>query len=219
MLSAVTFDCYGTLIDWESGFKQAVREILKGRSETPPIDPLWEKWRQTERSKCQGPYKPYHTIVAESFEEALGDLGFSVKQDDGNRIVQRFSTWGPFPDVSATLKVLKGRFRLFIISNCDDELLNLSLLKTGIQFDGTMTATRARVYKPHPDIFRKAIEVLQLDPPQTLHVAVGGIDELKTARELGFQVAWLKRSEAARHPGIEPDYTVPSLSVLLELLG
>lgn len=219
MITALTFDCYGTLIDWEKGFRDAAVAILKERTAALPLDALWKAWEEIQFEKCQGPYKPYRLIASESFEEGLARVGIPREKGDGEKLALRMATWKPFPDVSPSLQALKGKILLFVISNTDDEFLNVSILNIGITFNGSMTGTRAKCYKPNPVIFQRAIEVLKIEPKTTLHVAFGERYDLQPARELGFKTAWLRRKDLSPAPSFQPDFVLQGLEELPKILA
>jgi|SRR5579885_830426 len=218
MFQTVTFDCYGTLIDWEGGFQATAQSILAGRLSPLPLEELWREWRQIQTLKAQGPYKPYHKIIVESFEEAIHRLDLPVQPRDGERLALQFPTWKAFPDVLPALLQLKNKVPFFLISNTDDEILSNSILKIGTGFNGTMTASRAKCYKPNLQIFRQAIETLQLDPAKNLHVACGETTDLIPARQAGFKTAWLRRDRDQHLSHFNPDFTLHGMDALAALV-
>lgn len=215
---ALSFDCYGTLIDWKTGFYQSATRILEGRVPALALDELWKSWKEIQSRKCDEPYRPYRAIVGESFIKALTTMGISVHSDDGENLALRFPGWKPFEDVTPTLKKLKGRLPLLLISNTDDEILNANVLSMGLSFDGSMTGTRAKAYKPRPEMFQRAIEVLGMDPAKTLHVARSARTDLMTAKGLGFKTAWLKRGQERPDAFFEPDFVFESMGDLLKIV-
>ena len=210
----VSFDCYGTLIDWESGVRRAFRELARVREEEE--EELFRTWEKIQWEKIQEPYAPYSEILRSSFREAVEAFGYRYASYAGEAFVGSLARWEPFPDVNSALNRLSHRHRLAIISNTDRELLGQTLRHFTVRFDALITAEDARVYKPSPEMFRLALERLNCSPGQVVHVAFGADYDFKPARSLGLRVVCLNRKQSPG-PDIPLEATIKSLEEMLRL--
>ena len=192
----ISFDCYGTLIDWEQGVLRACRELAP-LSEDDAAG-LFRAWERTQWEMLQGPYLPYAEILRASFRQTMEELGYRLGSYAADAFVDSLARWEPFPDVKPALVRLSNRFRLAIISNIDRQLLGGSLRRLAVRFDALVTAEDARAYKPDPEIFRHALRQLGCGPEQIAHVAFGAEYDLGPASALGFRAVYLNRRGAAR---------------------
>jgi 2-haloacid dehalogenase len=189
----LSFDCYGTLIDWESGIRRAFRELA--RVTVDDEEALFEAWEKIQRQKIQGPYAPYAEILQSSFCEAAEQFGYRNAAYSGDAFLASLARWEPFPDVNPALLRLSQRHKLAIISNVDRELLGWTLRHFQVRFDLLITAEDARCYKPNPEIFRYALGKLGCAPEEILHVAFGADYDLRPATSLGLRAAYLNRKQ------------------------
>jgi 2-haloacid dehalogenase len=206
---ALTFDCYGTLIDWETGITDALTPIV------PDSGSLLERFAEHEAALEAGEYLRY----AEVLEQCALRLGASPP--DAEAFGQSVRDWPTFPDSAAALAALKARFRLGVITNCDDDLFAASNAKLGVEFDWVITAEQARGYKPRLENFELAFERIDLPRERVLHVAQSLFHDHVPAKRLGLSTVWVDR-RAGRAGGAtppaaaEPDLTVPDLKTLAE---
>jgi len=192
----LSFDCYGTLIDWEAGIRRAFRELLRiGDDEEEELLQVWER---TQWQKLQEPYAPYAEILQTSFREAVLHCGHSYPGYAGSSFVESLGRWEAFPDVNPALAQLGQRFRLAIISNIDRDLLGQSLRHFTARFDALITAEDARAYKPNPAIFRFALQRLGCSPQEIAHVAFGSQYDLSPASTVGMRTIYVNRKNGPR---------------------
>ena len=210
----VSFDCYGTLIDWESGIRRAFRELARVREEEE--EKLFQTWEKLQWKKLQEPYAPYAEILRSSFRQAVETFGYRYAGYAGEAFVASLARWEPFPDVNSALNGLSHRHRLAIISNTDRELLGQTLRHFTVRFDALITAQDARGYKPSPEIFRHALDRLNCSPGQVVHVAFGADYDFRPAHSLGLRVVCLNRKQLPA-PEIPLEATIESLEELLHL--
>ena len=189
----LSFDCYGTLIDWESGIRRAFRELVRVTADQE--GELFETWEKIQREKIQGPYAPYAEILQSSFREAAKRLGYRYPAYASEAFLSALAQWMPFPDVNPALVRLSQRHKLAIISNVDRGLLGRTLRHFEVHFDVLITAEDARSYKPNPEIFRYALQKLGCAPEEILHVASSADLDLHPASSVGFRVAYLDRKQ------------------------
>ena len=216
--TTLTFDCYGTLIDWEAGAIEALRPLLARHGAVPSDDEIITVFQTLDAALCQPPYKTYRTVLAEVVEGFGRHYGFPVQPADRDALAASIPSWTPFPDTVAALRALGTRFRLAVISNIDDDLFAASARQLAVPFDTVATAEQCRCYKPHPAIFEKALRRLGGAPSAVAHVAEGA-GEVVPARRLGCSTVWVRRNgRSARLLTEAPDLQVPDLQSLLGAL-
>jgi 2-haloacid dehalogenase len=219
----LTFDCYGTLIDWESGLLDAFRPVLAAHGSAPPDEELLAAFARYEAAVEAGSYRPYREVLEAALRGVGEELGFEPSEDEVARFAGSVADWPPFPDSAAALGRLRGRFSLGVITNCDDDLFAASARRLGIEFDWVVTAQQARRYKPNPRGFELMFERVGLPPRRILHVAQSLFHDHVPAKRLGLSTVWVDR----RHdrPGFgatppadaSPDLTVPDMASLADL--
>jgi 2-haloacid dehalogenase len=220
---ALTFDCYGTLIDWESGIFSALRPILAAHGKTLSDAKLLEFYSELEPQYQQGEFRPYREVL-QAVVRGFGErLGFAPSDAEANSLPESLANWKPFPDTVAALKRLKSRFKLAIMSNVDDDLFSFSEPQLEVRFDHVITAQQAQAYKPSMSIFKLALNRIGLPPERVLHVGQSIYHDVVPAKSLGMGTAWVKR--ASLRPGAgatkaipdQPDVEVPDLKTLAVL--
>jgi len=221
-VQALTFDCYGTLIDWDTGIRAYLRRLLDARGgRDVDLDRFYRHWYdECELPAIAGPFMPYHEVLQTSVQRALRDFGFSVRPEDGADFGHDMKTWQPFPDTHTVLTQLARKYPLCIISNTARDIIERSLAHMDVTFAHVVTAEEIRVYKPDRRIFEAALSRLGLEPgPQVLHVFQSKIVDLPTAKRLGLQTAWINRRHQALEPDRpRPDWIFPDLVPLVKLL-
>jgi 2-haloacid dehalogenase len=190
----LSFDCYGTLIDWETGVRRAFRDLAAVRAGEDEAE-LFRVWERLQWNKIQGAYAPYAQIMQESFRESLDQLGYRAPLQASDAFLHALASWEPFAEVKAALTRLSQRFRLAIISNTDRDLLGWSLRHFPVRFDALITAEDARAYKPNPEIFRVALTRMNCAPTDVVHVACGAEYDLRPAGSLGIRTVYLNRGK------------------------
>ena len=218
----LTFDCYGTLIDWESGILGALRPLLAAHGISLTDDKLLELYGELEAEAEAGDYQPYRKVL-EAVARGFGRrLGFEPTEEEAKSLPESLKNWQPFPDTVAALQKLKRRFKLAIVSNVDDDLFAATARRLEVPFDWVITAQQAGSYKPSHRNFKLALERIGLPPAQVLHVAQSIYHDIIPARELGLATVWVNRrgpkgggaTKAARG---QPDLEVPDLKTLAEM--
>jgi len=216
--AALTFDCYGTLVDWESGLLAALRPILRAHARDLTDQQLLELYGDLE-PRAQHPYQPYRQVLA-CVVRGLGErLGFQASQAEAESLAASLPGWPLFPDTRAALQRLKARYRLAIVSNIDDDLFAGTARHLGIEFDAVITAQQARAYKPSPAPFLLALERLRLPRERVLHVGQSVFHDVAPARSLGLATVLVTRRGfgATRPSQGEPDLKLPDLETLAAL--
>ena len=210
----LTFDCYGTLIDWEAGIRGSFRDLCR-----VPADEEEEAlrlWERIQWEKIQEPYAPYADIMQASFRETCDQIGYPCATHSEEGFLNSVARWEPFPDVNPALTALSLRYKLAIISNIDRELLGRTLRQLKIRFDALITAEDARCYKPNPEIFRHALGKLGCSPQEIVHVAFGADYDLGPASSLRFRLVYVNRKQLQR-PDVPLEAEIKTLDELTGL--
>ncbi len=217
-IAAVTFDCYGTLIDWEAGIRAYVAPHVERASSGALPPAAWvARWEPIQFGLLT-PYRPYREVLAESFEATMRSLELEVFADGGPGLARSMAEWPPFPDTVAALRRIARRRRIGVVSNVDDELLAQTVGQLLAPFSVLVTAEEAQAYKPAEAPFRIALDRLGMPPSSVLHAAFGWKYDLAPARALGMRTCFVNRSGAPREGGPPPDLEVPSLAALAAAL-
>jgi 2-haloacid dehalogenase len=219
----LTFDCYGTLIDWESGISAAFAPIFEALPAAPGREALLEAYARHEQAAESGAYLPYRHVLANACRGVCVEFGVPPRDQDVRAFVASIGQWPAFSDTSAALERLATRYRLGVITNCDDDLFELSRQRLGIRFDWVITAEQARSYKPDRRNFELAVRTIGRPKESILHVAQSLYHDHVPAQELGLATAWIDRRRGL--PGFgatpvavaEPDLVLPDLRSLAEL--
>lgn len=215
---ALTFDCYGTLIDWETGLLGAMRPILQAHGHNLSDSQILSLYGELEPAE-QNPYRRYYEVLANVVRRFAQRLGFSIPDVEAESLPQSLKHWQPFPDTNAALQRLKTKYKLAIISNTDDAFFAATAKHLGVQFDEVVTAEQAKAYKPSPAPFLLALERLGLPRQQVLHVGQSIHHDVLPAKSLGLATALVvRRGFGATVPTQgEPDLSVPDLKTLANL--
>jgi len=219
----LTFDCYGTLIDWETGIFGALRPILTAHRRTVTGAELLELYSELESQAEQGEFRPYREVL-QSVVRGFGErLGFVPSESEVRSLPESLANWLPFPDTVVALRKLKSRYQLAITSNVDDDLFAATAPRLEVQFDHVITAQQARAYKPSLRVFELAQERIGVKPDQWLHVAQSVYHDVVPAKSLGIATVWVNRPSprpgagAAKAASAQPDLEVSSLKALADL--
>lgn len=223
-VEALTFDCYGTIIDWEHGIVAALRSLL-GAGVDASDDELLERYGRLEPRAQAGDFRPYREVLHDVARAFGHELDVPVDDDAADRFADSVGKWPPFDDSVAALRSLGERFRLVIVSNIDDDLFEDTRRGLGIDFHDVITAQQVRSYKPERGHFDEVLRRLSLPVDRIVHVAQSLFHDVAPAKELGFTCVWVDRrqgrSGAGATPPAEatPDLTVPDLATLARAAG
>ncbi len=221
----LTFDCYGTLIQWDEGLQAAVEKILAGRgtATNPPTAAQFlhvydEHEHRLERTP---PYRNFAEVTRESLRLTMAHFGLEYRSEDAETLTGSISRMPPFPEVVDTLARLKqAGFRLCIISNTDDDIIAGNVSQMGGHIDRVITAEQARAYKPSPVIFAHAHQKLGVTPADVVHICASPHLDLAAARDIGFRCIWIDRGTGRKPlPDYRPDATVPTLDRVLDVFN
>jgi 2-haloacid dehalogenase len=219
----LTFDCYGTMIDWESGIFAALRPILAAHDKELSDSALLTLYAELEVTAEQGKYLRYRDVL-QSVVRGFGQrLGFSPPDAEVRSLPESVAMWQPFPDTVEALRKLGRHYQLAVISNIDDDLFAASASKLEVAFSHVITAQQAGCYKPCMNIFRLAEEKIGVNRSQWLHVGQSVYHDVIPAQSLGLATVWVNRRSprpgagAAKAAAAKPDLEVPDLQTLAKL--
>lgn len=214
-----TFDCYGTLIDWEGGLGAFLYELARRHEpEPPPARELRERWEALQFERVQGPYRSYREVLADSLSAWAGERGYRWNTRDGEALARSMESWQPFPDTVPALRAAReAGLRLWIVSNTDRAIIAHTLRHLEVEFDGVTVAEDARAYKPAEAPFELALGAIGERPERVLHVAFGFKYDIAQAAHQGMRTAWVNRKGEPRPGGAEPDHEWSDLWPLAKL--
>ena len=227
--SALTFDCYGTLIDWEAGILAALHPWAAAhRVEVGDEELLAAFGRAESRREAAQPTAPYPEILAGVLEDLAAELGATASPEEAAAFGDSVKDWPAFPDSAEALAYLQRHYRLVIVSNVDRASFGHSNAKLGVTFDAVVTADDAGAYKPAPNHFQLALAQLAdkgVAKDQVLHVAQSLYHDHVPAKRLGLKTMWVNRRADRPEGGgatpasapVTPDGEVPTLAALADL--
>jgi 2-haloacid dehalogenase len=205
---ALTFDCYGTLIDWEAGILAGLRAALGASGADPTDDDLLEVHSRAEATAEAGPYRRYRQILASCFRDVCRHFGGEPGDASAAAFGGSVADWPAFADSAQALRLLQSRYRLGVITNCDDDLFAASNRRLGVTFDWVVTAQAVRSYKPDPRNFDAALAAIGLPTERILHVAQSLFHDHVPAKAIGMSTVWIDRRHDRPGFGATPPATV-----------
>jgi 2-haloacid dehalogenase len=219
----LTFDCYGTLIDWEAGILNALSPLLKQHGINLTEDEILQSYAEFESALEAGSYRPYRQILAGVVQKFGARFGFRPSEAEQQSLPDSVQNWPAFPDTVAALQQLHQTYKLVILSNVDDGLFAQTNQRL-IPFDDVVTAEQVQSYKPSPNNFNTLIQRVGVPSQQILHVAASLYHDIVPASSLGLSTVWVNRrhnqtgSGAAPEASAKPDLVVPDLKTLADLV-
>jgi 2-haloacid dehalogenase len=201
---ALTFDCYGTLIDWETGILAALRPILARHGIEPPDDEILSRFARFEAAAEAGPYRRYREILGLALDGIASSYDVEADESERTAFGDSVGDWPAFSDSVAALARLHERFRLGVITNCDDDLFARSAARLGTRFDWVVTAQQVGAYKPDPRGFAVAFERIGLPRERILHVAQSLFHDHVPGKALGLTTVWIDRRAGRPGSGATP---------------
>jgi 2-haloacid dehalogenase len=185
-----TFDCYGTLIDWNRGIGDALASLWPDADR----EALLARYHEIEpRVQLEGAL-PYREVLKESLRFLAEHEGLALGAEDEYKLAESLPSWRPFPEVPGALAELRGRgFRLAILSNTDPELLDASLDRIDVSVDGRVTAREAGSYKPAPGHWEHFFDQYDAEREQHVHVGASLYHDIEPASRLDLKAVWINR--------------------------
>lgn len=213
-----TFDCYGTLIDWNDGIG-SVLERLYGAEQAPR---LLRRYHELEPEVQAERYRPYSEVLSLTLERLANEVGYGIPEGESGVLAQSVPEWPPFPEAPRALEELRRRgWNLAILSNIDRAMIVESEKRLGVPVDLIVTAEDVGAYKPDRAHFDRFFEVTTADTSHHVHVGASLFHDVAPAKELGLKTAWISRGGAdsfAHTAEATPDLELVDLTGLPDAL-
>lgn len=211
---ALSFDCYGTLIDWEAGITIHLDRLVATYPELPDVATLLDAYGEEESAaERETPRALYPAILADSLRKTALRYGVTITDEEAAAFGASVPAWPAFPDSAEALARLQQHFRLIILSNIDRASFAASNAKLGVAFDAVLTAEDIGSYKPDPANFTalfQHIETMGIAKDRLLHVAQSLFHDHVPAKALGMNTVWIDRRQGIPGAGATPDIDLPT---------
>jgi 2-haloalkanoic acid dehalogenase type II len=214
---ALTFDCYGTLVDWERGISEAFAAAARADGVALEVAAVLRAYHEVEPRVQAERYRRYRDVLALTARGVADRLGWTLPPGRESFLAESLPSWPPFPDTNDALRRLKGAgHRLIILSNVDDDLLAGTRHHLAVEFDAVITAEQVGSYKPAPGHFEAARKRIGGAP--WLHVAQSYFHDVQPARALGIPTAWINRNGERPLDDRGPDHEFRTLAEAADFL-
>jgi 2-haloacid dehalogenase len=218
----LSFDCYGTLIDWESGILGYLAPLLQSKGCALTDEQILNLYSDFEPREQAGAYRSYRKVLAAVVRDFARELSFGVSDAEAAGLADSMRGWRPFADTVAGLRRLQSRYKLAILSNIDDDLFACSAQHLQVSFDCVITAQQVGSYKPSLQNFEALLRRLAIPRNRLLHVAESLYHDVVPARSLEISTVWVNRRKgkaaaASKLANVLPDMEVADLAGLAEL--
>ena len=218
----VSFDCYGTLVDWETGISTAVGEVLESHGMRKSRAEVLALFADAEPTVQGSEVFLEYRVVLRRVMAAIGAaVGIRLSGAELDCLADTLPGWPVFPEVVDALKELGAHCRLAVISNVDDDLFAETARALGVDFDVVVTAQQVRSYKPNLRNFHAARERMGVETDRWLHVAESLYHDIGPANHLGIPSVWVDRADrggGTRITDAVPDLVVPDLAALAGMM-
>jgi 2-haloacid dehalogenase len=216
---AITFDCYGTLIDWEGEIQRFFAGMLAEKHvEHVDARALQRHWETVQFEYIQQQYRPYRQVLGDTMKMAFGDYQLPYNEADVEAFAASMGHWKPFPDTRDAILDLQKLVKVALITNTDDAIIAQSEKTIGVQFDMIVTAEQAGAYKPSHKGFQLARERLGLPISDIWHAGFGFKYDVVPATELGYTTVWINRQGESRPLDVKETFLVGDMKTLVYLL-
>ena len=211
----ITFDCYGTLVDWQGGISAAFREAASEAGVRLGREEILAAHAEVEPRVQAESFRTYRDVLTETARRMALAFGWAIDHPQARFLVESVSGWKAFEDTNTALRRLRGAgYRLGILSNVDDDLLCATMRQFDCGFELIVTAQQVRSYKPAEAHFVKAREAIGED--RWLHAAQSWFHDIVPATALGISTAWINRNRETPREGTRPEYEFADLAGLAD---
>lgn len=223
-IKAISFDCYGTLIDWEAGIGAALEPVFKVHHTKFERDAVIAAFAKHEREVQAGKYQSYRAVLGAVMARIASEFDLPLGPGESTALANSIGQWPAFEETPKCLTALQRHYKLAIVSNVDDELFAESAARLGTKISTVITAEQVKSYKPAEAHFKELLRRLALTPRDVLHVAESRYHDVAPASALGFRTVWVNRHAGSSAPsasgasGARPDLEVRSLTELCETM-
>src|SRR5579872_2202109 len=216
---AITFDCYGTLIDWETEIQQFFAEKLDsmGIGYVDPHD-LQTEWEEIQFRYIQQQYRPYREVLGATMKMAFDQFNLPYTKSDVEEFAASMGDWKPFPDTRQAILDLQKLLKVVLINNTDDSIIAETEKTIGVKFDDIITAEQAHAYKPSHAGFQLARKRLNLPVEDIWHAGFGFKYDIVPATELGYTTVWVNRQDEGRPVNVKETFLVGDMRTLAYLI-
>lgn len=217
-IRVLTFDCYGTLVDWETGIWTAFHDAAAEDGVSLQRDAVVSAYHAIEPMVESGPFRPYHDVLVETARRVAAECGWSIDRARAEFLPRSLPDWPVFPDTNPALERLAEHYRLGILSNVDEDLLAGTERSLAVEIDFRVTADRVESYKPDLAHFEAARPFVG-NANAWLHVAQSVFHDVAPASCMGIPVVWINRKGEKRlADSPRPDRELPDLTALVDWL-
>jgi 2-haloacid dehalogenase len=218
----LSFDCYGTLIDWETGLLGHLRPLFQDKGCAISDGRILALYSEFEPREQAGHYRTYRDVLARVVRDFAQELRFEVSDGEAAGLAESIRTWQPFADTVGGLPRLHSRYKLAVLSNIDDDLFAYTAPKLEVRFDAVVTAQQVHSYKPSLNNFEALLRRYAIPRERLLHVAESLYHDVAPAHKLGISTVWVNRRQgkeaaASKLADVKPDLEVPDIERLAEL--
>jgi 2-haloacid dehalogenase len=218
----LSFDCYGTLIDWETGLLGYLRPLLQSKGGGISDSRILALYSEFEPQQQAGHYRSYREVLARVVRDFAHELHLEVSANEASGLAESIRNWQPFADTVAGLHRLHSRYQLAVLSNIDDDLFAYTAPKLEVRFDAVVTAQQVHSYKPSLNNFEALLRRYAIPRERLLHVAESLYHDVAPAHSLGIRTVWVNRRQgkeaaASKLAAVKPDLEVPDIGQLAEL--
>lgn len=218
----ISFDCYGTLVDWETGISEAVASIFARHGVRRTRGEILAMFSDAEpKVQSSGDFPEYRRVLREVMEIMAWGASIRLPRSEADYLPDSLPDWPVFPDAVDALKAMQARYKLAVISNVDGDLFAGTAANLGVPFDVVVTSQQAASYKPDMHNFDLAQEGMGVESSNWLHVAESLYHDIGPANRLGIDSVWVNRPErggGSRRTNAVPSLEVPDLAALARLM-
>ena len=216
---AITFDCYGTLIDWESAIQQFFKQRLAAHNiEGIDTHALQRQWEEIQFVYIQEHYRSYRVVLRDTMRTALDTAQIPYAEQDLEEFANAMGTWKPFPDTKDAILELQRFLKVALITNTDNDIIAETERTIGVKFDEIITAEQAGAYKPSHKGFLLARERLGLPVSDIWHAGFGFKYDIVPATQLGYTTVWVNRQGEGRPVDVKETFLVGDMRTLAYLI-
>ena len=196
---AITFDTYGTLIDWEGEIANYFRGFMD-KKRVPGLNPrdVQRRWEVIQFAYIQEKYRPYTQVLCDTLKMTCEEFGLPFSSADGKDFAASMGKWEPFPDTQKAMTEIRKLCKVVLLTNTDNAIIAQSVKLMGIEVDDIVTAEMAGIYKPGLDGFHLARRRLGLEVDEIMHAGFGFRYDIEPATKLGYKTCWVNRQGEAR---------------------
>ena len=214
----ISFDCYGTLVDWETGISDAIRAVFARHGVRKGREEILALFSDSEpKVQSGGEFLEYRRVLHDVMELMAWQASIRLPTEEADHLPNSLPDWPVFSDAAQALQAMQKRYRLAIISNVDDDLFAGTSERLGIDFDAVVTSQQAGSYKPNLRSFEIAQERMGVEKDAWLHVGESLYHDIGPANRIGIDSVWVNRPDrggGSRRTGAMPTLEVPGLAEL-----